>query len=157
VTDLAPLFEPIRLGHVDVRNRVDAEHVLTVFDVLEHGAAVGRKALVVDDGEGGWKGIGLALHLADAGHEVHLSTPLPHVGAAIGPFSQNRLIPRIFEAGIVTHPFALVTAVRGDEVELRKQGRPFVLTGVDTVILDAVASRSMLEAIHEGERAARRV
>ena len=33
---------------------------------------VGAHVLVVDDGEGGWKAIGLALQLADHGHEVHL-------------------------------------------------------------------------------------
>jgi hypothetical protein len=77
---------------------LESDHVLTVWDVLEHGSSVGSKVLVVDDGEGGWKGISVALELADAGHEVHFSTPLPYVGSAIGPFSQNKLIPRIFEA-----------------------------------------------------------
>jgi mycofactocin system FadH/OYE family oxidoreductase 2 len=158
------------------------ERVLTSWDVIEDRAELGEKLLLVDDGEGGWKGIGLALELAQDGHTVHMSTPLGYVGAAIGPFSQNRLIPRIFEAGIVTHPFSLLTEVRGDTAVLRKQGRPFELAGVDTVILvgwhspvaglyfelkgkapavdrvgDAVAPRSMQEAIHSAERLARRV
>jgi hypothetical protein len=113
---------------------------------------------------------------------VNLSTPLGYVGAAIGPFSQNRMLPRVFEAGIRTHPFSLLTEVRADTAVLRKEGRPFELPGSDHVVLagwpvpvtelylalkargvkvdragDAVASRSMLEAIHEGERLARRV
>jgi len=161
---------------------IDADHVLDVFDVLERGAVVGEKVLVVDDGEGGWKGISLALHLAGRGHEVHMSTPLPYIGAAIGPFSQNRLIPRLFESGIVRHPFSLLTEVRDGDVVLRTDGKPATLSGIDTVLLagwhepatdvyfalkgrgpllhrigDAVASRTMLEAIHEGEREARRV
>jgi hypothetical protein len=75
-----------------------------------------------------------------------------------------------------------LTEVRLDEVVLREKGRIAPLSGIDTVVLagwhrpvtdlyfalkgrgpaiqrvgDAVAARSMLEAIHEGERAARRV
>lgn len=161
---------------------IDSEHVITVWNLLEDQAAVGEKVLIVDDGEGGWKGVSVALQLAGSGHEVHLSTPLPYVGAAIGPFSQNKMLPRVFEAGIRTHPFSLLTEVRGDAAILRKEGRPFELPAVDNIILagwhrpvtdlyfqlkgrgvpinrvgDAVAARSMLEAIHEGERMARRV
>jgi mycofactocin system FadH/OYE family oxidoreductase 2 len=161
---------------------IDAEHVITVWDLVEDGAAIGNRVLIVDDGEGGWKGVSLALQLAAAGHEVHVSTPLPYIGAAIGPFSQNKMLPRVFEAGIRTHPFSLLTEVRADVAVLRKEGKPFELPAVDTVVLagwhkpvtelyyalkdrglrvdrvgDAVAARSMLEAIHEGERLARHV
>ncbi len=150
--------------------------------MLERGAAVGDEVLIVDDGEGGWKGIALALQLAADGKRVHLSTPLPYVGAALGPFTQNKLVPRVAEAGIVRHPFSLLTAVDDDGVTLRTDGKPNRLTGIDTVILagwhepvtdlyfdlkprhasvrrvgDAVASRTMLESIHEAERVARRV
>jgi mycofactocin system FadH/OYE family oxidoreductase 2 len=160
---------------------LDQDWVLDVFDVVEHGRAVGRRVLVVDDGEGSWKGISLALQLAATGHEVQMCTPLPYIGAALGPFTQNKLVGRVFDAGIIKHPFSLVTAV-GDHgiVELRKEGQPATLEGIDTVILagwhepnddvyfglkgrqdslvrvgDAVASRSMLEAIHEAERTVR--
>ncbi len=158
---------------------LDRDHVLTSVDVLEHGAEVGDRVLIVDDGEGQWKGHGLALHLADGEREVHMSTPLPYVGAAIGPFSQNRLIPRLFDAGIRRHPFSLLLEVRDDTAVLRSEGREVEL-GVDTVVLagwhrpqaalyfalkqrgvevrrvgDAVASRTMLEAFREGERLGR--
>jgi mycofactocin system FadH/OYE family oxidoreductase 2 len=161
---------------------IDSERVLTTWDLLEGEAEIGSRVLVVDDGEGGWKGVGVALQLAGAGREVHMSTPLGHVGAAIGPFSQNKMLPRVFDAGIRMHPFSLLTEVRGDTAVLRKEGKPFELESVDTVLLagwhapvtqlyfelkarglpinrigDAVASRSMLEAIHEGERLARRI
>jgi mycofactocin system FadH/OYE family oxidoreductase 2 len=161
---------------------IDSERVLTVWDLLEHGAPVGRRVLVVDDGEGSWKGVSVALHLAGGDREIHLCTPLGYVGAAIGPFSQNMMLPRVFAAGIRMHPFSLLTEVRGDVAVLRKEGRPFELQAVDTIFLagwhrpvtelyfeikdrgvtidrvgDAVAARTMLEAIHEGERLARRV
>ena len=72
---------------------IESERVLTTWDLLESEAQVGHCVLVVDDGEGSWKGISVALQLAGEGHEVHLSTPLGYVGAAVGPFSQNKCFP----------------------------------------------------------------
>ena len=168
-------------GILDVPG-IESAHVLDVFDVIEHGAPVGETVLVVDDGEGAWKAVSVAMHLAARGHTVHLSTPLGYAGAAVGPFSQNRLMPRIFESGVIRHPFSLLTEVRPNEVVLKTEGQPVTLPGIDTVVLagwhtpvdevyfalkgrgpkvervgDAIASRTMLEAVHEGERAARRV
>jgi 2,4-dienoyl-CoA reductase-like NADH-dependent reductase (Old Yellow Enzyme family) len=161
---------------------LDHEHVLSVWDVLEGDAPVGRHVVVVDDGEGGWKGIGLALQLQHQGHDVDMVTPLPYVGAKLGPFSANLAVPRVHESGMTTRPFTTVTGVRGSTVDITEQGRPGVITGVDTVIRagwhrpvndlyfalkgrgiplerigDAVAGRTMMEAVHEGERAARRI
>ncbi|MBS1861550.1 MAG: FAD-dependent oxidoreductase [Actinobacteria bacterium] len=170
------------LSHGVEATGLDSERVLDTFEVLERGAAVGEEVLIVDDGEGGWKGIALALQLAEEGKRVHLSTPLPYVGAALGPFTQNKLVPRVAAAGIVRHPFSLLIAVEDEDVVLRTDGEPHRLAGIDTVILagwhepvtdlyfdlkprhgsvrrigDAVASRTMLESIHEAERVARSV
>jgi hypothetical protein len=161
---------------------LDHEHVLSVWDVLEHGADVGQQVLIADDGEGGWKAIGLALHLAQRGHQVHLSSPLPYVAAKIGPFSQTRLIPRIFASPIITHEFASIASVSARAVTLSERGHEVTLEAVDTVVLagwhrpvndlyfavkdmgipvervgDAIACRTTFEAVHEGERAARRI
>jgi 2,4-dienoyl-CoA reductase-like NADH-dependent reductase (Old Yellow Enzyme family) len=161
---------------------LDLDHVLNVWDVLEHGATVGHNVLVADDGEGGWKAIGLALQLANRGHAVQLSSPLPYVAAKIGPFSRNRLIPRIFASGIRTREFASIVSVTPAAVTISERGRRIVLKEIDSVILagwhrpvadlyfeckavgvpvdrvgDAIASRSTFEAVHEAERAARRI
>jgi 2,4-dienoyl-CoA reductase-like NADH-dependent reductase (Old Yellow Enzyme family) len=161
---------------------LEQDHVLSVWDVLEHDRPVGRHVVVVDDGEGGWKGIGLALQLQGADHDVEFVTPLPYVGAKLGPFSANLAVPRIHQSGMTTRPFTSVTAVDGPTVHINDRGRPGTVTGVDTVILagwhrpvtelyfalkgwgvplerigDAIASRTMMEAVHEGERAARRI
>lgn len=159
---------------------LDQEHVLNVWDVLEDAAEVGHCVMVADDGEGTWKAISLALDLAGRGHDVHLSTPLPYVGAKIGPFSQSKLLPRIFASTITPHPFASIASVGEDAVTLIERGREIVVDDVDTVVLagwhrpvndlyfalkdagvpvervgDAIACRTMMEAVHEGERAAR--
>jgi 2,4-dienoyl-CoA reductase-like NADH-dependent reductase (Old Yellow Enzyme family) len=161
---------------------LEQEHVLSVWDVLEEGERVGPHVVIVDDGEGGWKSIGLALELQDAGHRVEMVTPLPYVGAKLGPFSANLAVPRIHASGMTTRPFTTVTAVNGPTVEIVAAGRPETITDVDTVICagwhrpvndlyfalkdrgvpvervgDAIASRTMMEAVHEGERAARRI
>jgi hypothetical protein len=137
--------------------------------------------LVVDDGEGSWKAISIALSLSEDGHDVHISTPLPYVGSKIGPFSQSKLLPRLFASEIDLHPFASLRTVDDGGATLSEQGRE-VRVGVDTVILagwnrpvsdlyfslkqegldvervgDAVACRTMMEAVHEGERVARRI
>ena len=161
---------------------LDQDHVLTVWDVLEHVQPVGHHVVIIDDGEGGWKGIGLALQLQSEGHHVEMITPLPYVGAKLGPFSANLAVPRVHQSGMTTHPFTTVTAVNGPTVQITEQGRPGSITDVDTVIRagwhrpvtdlyfalkgrgvpvervgDAIASRTMMEAVHEGERAARRI
>jgi 2,4-dienoyl-CoA reductase-like NADH-dependent reductase (Old Yellow Enzyme family) len=161
---------------------LDDRHVLSVWDVLDEGAPVGRHVVIVDDGEGGWKGIGLALQLQGEDHDVDFVTPLPYVGAKLGPFSANLAVPRIHQSGMTTHPFTTMTGVDGSTVHIIEKGRPGTIGGVDTVILagwhrpvtelyfalknkgvpvecvgDAVASRTMMEAVHEGERAARRI
>ncbi len=161
---------------------LDREHVVNVWDVLEHDAHVGRRVVVADDGEGTWKAISLALQLSERGHDVHLVTPLPYVGAKLGPFTQNKLVPRIFASTITPHPFASIASVSDTSVALTERGIERTIDDVDTVVLagwhrpvndlyfavkrmgipvqrvgDAIACRTMLEAVHEGERAARRV
>ena len=161
---------------------LDNANVLTVWDVLEEERRVGQHVVIVDDGEGGWKGIGLALQLQEDGHHVEIVTPLPYVGAKLGPFSANLAVPRVHDSGMTTRPFTTVTAVNGATVDIIEQGKPGVITDVDTVIRagwhrpvtdlyfalkdrgvpvervgDAIASRTMMEAVHEGERAARRI
>ncbi|MCV7287326.1 FAD-dependent oxidoreductase [Mycolicibacterium wolinskyi] len=161
---------------------LDQEHVLSVWDVLDEDKPVGHHVVIVDDGEGGWKGIGLALQLTETGHHVEFVTPLPYVGAKLGPFSANLAVPRIHKSGMTTRPFTTVTAIDGPTVHIVEKGVPAMVTGADTVILagwhrpvtelyfalknrgvaverigDAVASRTMMEAVHEGERAARRI
>jgi pyruvate/2-oxoglutarate dehydrogenase complex dihydrolipoamide dehydrogenase (E3) component len=161
---------------------LDEDHVLSVWDVLEESKPVGSHVVIVDDGEGSWKGIGLALQLQEEGHRVEMVTPLPYVGAKIGPFSANLAVPRIHKSGMTTRPFTTVTAVNGSTVEIIEAGRRDNITDVDTIVCagwhrpvndlyfalkgrgvpvervgDAISSRTMMEAVHEGERAARRI
>jgi 2,4-dienoyl-CoA reductase-like NADH-dependent reductase (Old Yellow Enzyme family) len=159
---------------------LELPHVMNSWDLLEHGRTPGHSVLVVDDGEGSWKALSIAAHLARIGHAVQVATPLPFIAAGLGPYSIGPYMRTVFELGIVTHPFAIVQRVTADGVQLQKEGRPLLLTGLDSVLLcgwhepvsdlylelkrrgvavsrvgDAVAARTIMHAIHEGERLAR--
>ena len=75
-----------------------------MWDVLEDEQPVGNHVVIIDDGEGGWKGIGLALQLQSEGHQVEMITPLPFVGAKLGPFSANLAVPRVHKSGMTYTP-----------------------------------------------------
>jgi 2,4-dienoyl-CoA reductase-like NADH-dependent reductase (Old Yellow Enzyme family) len=161
---------------------LDREQVLSVWDVLEDDAAVGHRVLVADDGEGAWKSVGLALGLDAQGHDVQLLTPLSHASAKLGPFSGQLAMKRLFASGVTMHPFTQLLEVLNGAARIHEQGREHILEALDTIILagwhvpvadryfelkgkgipvtrigDAVASRTMMEAVHEGERSARDV
>jgi mycofactocin system FadH/OYE family oxidoreductase 2 len=161
---------------------LDAANVISSWDVIEDKAEVGNSVLVVDDGEGGWKSAGLALELAGKGHSVKVATPHTHIGAQLGVFTQQKLTERVFQSNIESLPYTTVRGIHGDSVDVVSRGKEDTLTGIDTVVLagwhapmtelyfqlkgkvtrverigDAIASRTMLEAFHEGERIARGV
>ncbi len=56
--------------------------VMAIHDVLDGGAHSGARVLVLDD-LGDWRGLGTALHLAEAGHEVTIVTAAPVVGGGL--------------------------------------------------------------------------
>jgi len=161
---------------------LDLPHVLDSWDLLEGGAEPAGSVVVVDDGEGSWKALSIAAHLARTGHAVQVVTPLPFVAAALGPYSIGPYMRTVFSLGITTHPFSIVQAVTATTVELLKEDRQATLEGVDSVVLcgwhepvsdlyfdlrargvdvtragDAVAARTILHAVHEGERIARAI
>ncbi|MFZ1996007.1 MAG: FAD-dependent oxidoreductase [Solirubrobacteraceae bacterium] len=170
----------VRSYQLDPVPGLDLPHVMNSWDLLEGGRTPGRSVLVVDDGEGSWKALSIAAHLARSGHEVQVATPLPFIAAGLGPYSIGPYMRTVFELGIVTHAFATVRRVTDEATELHKEGRPFIVMGLDSVLLcgwhepvdglyfelkrrgipvsrvgDAVAARTIMHAIHEGERVAR--
>lgn len=175
-----PRLIGVRSYQLEQVSGLELPHVMDSWDLLEHGKAPGHSVLVVDDGEGSWKALSIAAHLGRLGHAVQVATPLPFIAAGLGPYSIGPYMRTVFELGIVTHPFAIVQRVTTDGVQLQKEGRPLLLTGLDSVLLcgwhepvddlylelkrrrvavsrvgDAVAARTIMHAIHEGERLAR--
>jgi 2,4-dienoyl-CoA reductase-like NADH-dependent reductase (Old Yellow Enzyme family) len=60
----------------------EARNVLAIQDVLDGAAVPGERVLVLDD-LGDWRGLGTALHLAQAGHAVTLLTAAPVIGGGL--------------------------------------------------------------------------
>ncbi|RBI61068.1 hypothetical protein DMJ13_15155 [halophilic archaeon] len=142
----------------------------------------GERVLVVDDGEHHWKGIGTAKYLAEEGRSVHFAQPGGDPGGDLTGPTKAKLHRDLFSTGnpVEIHTFATVDEVRWPEVVLERRGRAVGLENVDSIVLagfhravnpleeplrdavpevavvgDAMAPRTIKEAIHEGERAAR--
>jgi len=60
----------------------DEPSVTSIQAVLAGAATVGRRVLVLDD-LGDWRGLGTALHLLEAGHDVTILTAAPVVAAGL--------------------------------------------------------------------------
>jgi 2,4-dienoyl-CoA reductase-like NADH-dependent reductase (Old Yellow Enzyme family) len=142
----------------------------------------GERVLVVDDGEHHWKGIGTAKFLADDGRTVHFAQPGGDPGGDLTGPTKAKLHRDLFgmKTPIEIHTFATVSSVEWPTVTLKKRGKSVELADLDSIVLagfhradngleqalsnvvsdvrivgDAVAARTIKEAIHEGERAAR--
>jgi NADPH-dependent 2,4-dienoyl-CoA reductase/sulfur reductase-like enzyme len=97
---LATGSRPARTGFqralptVDRLPGLDAGTVFAIHDVLDGSAVPGHRVVVLDDVDD-WRGLGTALHLAEAGHEVTIVTASPVVArglfhsAADGPLRQR--------------------------------------------------------------------
>jgi hypothetical protein len=70
------------LPMVDRLPGVARADVVSIHEVLDETVDVGRRVLVLDD-VGDWRGLGTALHLATAGHEVTIATSAAVVGGGL--------------------------------------------------------------------------
>ncbi|ODR81018.1 hypothetical protein BG842_05285 [Haladaptatus sp. W1] len=142
----------------------------------------GDRVLVIDDGEHHWKGVGTAKFLAEEGRTVHFAQPGGDPGGELTGPTKAKLHRDLFgmENPVELHTFATVDRIDWPTVTLQTQGKAVELSDLDGIVLagfhrsndgleaalsdvvsevrvvgDAVAPRTIKEAIHEGERAAR--
>ncbi|MFH1955244.1 MAG: FAD-dependent oxidoreductase [Pseudomonadota bacterium] len=158
------------------------DHVLTVWDVYDGQKPIGERVLMVDE-EAHQKSLCTAEYLLDRGHHVEIVTSLIYVGVGMDFTNLTPLYGRLFSAGasMTTHVRILKIEehrVMGVHIHSKKE---VVFDGIDTVVLalgqrtnnalfqsletekdfevygvgDCVAPRTVLEAIHEGERVGR--
>ncbi|WP_436344802.1 FAD-dependent oxidoreductase [Natronorubrum sp. FCH18a] len=164
----------------------DDARILHSADVLganeREAVDPGDRVVVVDDGEHHWKGIGTAKTLATAGHDVRFVMPGAEPASDLTGPTKSKLHSELFslEEPVDLHTFATVSAVEWPDVLLEEQGRETRVEGVDSIVLagfhranddlwqalddrpveligDAAAPRTIMEAIHEGERSVRRL
>jgi 2,4-dienoyl-CoA reductase-like NADH-dependent reductase (Old Yellow Enzyme family) len=78
---------------------LDGRAVRRPTDVLGGVVRLGRRVVVVDE-DGSWRGAGLALHLAVAGHEVTLVSPHGTVAWRVPLYSRPALVRGLAEARV---------------------------------------------------------
>jgi NADPH-dependent 2,4-dienoyl-CoA reductase/sulfur reductase-like enzyme len=162
----------------------DDARILQSADVLREkdgtASGPGDRVVVVDDGEHHWKGIGTAKTLAEDGRDVHFVMPGAEPASDLTGPTKSKLHADLFSLDdpVDLHTFATVSGVEWPDVLLEEQGQSVRIDGVDSVVLagfhrandalwralddrrvevigDAAAPRTIMEAIHEGERAVR--
>ncbi len=162
----------------------DDARILHSPDVLGEGDGAasdpGDRVVVVDDGEHHWKGIGTAKTLAEDGCDVHFVMPGAEPASDLTGPTKSKLHADLFSLDnpVNLHTFATVSEIEWPDVLLEEQGQSVRIDGVDSVVLagfhranddlwralddrrveiigDAAAPRTIMEAIHEGERAVR--
>jgi hypothetical protein len=64
--------------------------------------------VVIDDGENGWKCIATAIHLAETGHSVAITTPHAEIGTGLGPMAAGPAIRKLFALGVELMPYFIL-------------------------------------------------
>lgn len=96
--------------------RADA---VAIHDVLAGSAEVGRRVVVLDD-LGDWRGLGTALHLAEADHEVTIVGPGAVIGGGLAHSAADGPLRRRFvAAGGTMRPHTVVLGWDGATVQVR--------------------------------------
>ncbi len=140
---------------VDLLPGVDASDVFAIQDVLDGTAAPGHQVVVLDD-LGDWRGLGTAVYLAEAGHDVTIVTAAPVVAgglfhsAADGPLRRRYALAggRSITSACITGWRAGIATVRstqtGDLSELPADALVIAETPVAvTALADTLAARGM--------------
>ncbi len=70
------------LPHIRKLPGADLPHVTSPEAALDDAVKLGKRILIIDD-DGGWRGVGTALYLADKGHDVTVLTAGLHPGQDI--------------------------------------------------------------------------
>ncbi len=178
---------PRTLGYQNIRPDITAhpgvsqENVMSSQDAIQHPERVGRKVLLVDDGEANWKVLSTAVYLAEQGKQVEIITSLFYAGMRIGANSIGILYGKLFSLGVKLTPMTGFLGISGTTASLfhtfTKQERQ---EDYDTVVLcfynkaqddlyfalkgkvkglvrigDCLAPRDAQAAVREGEIAAR--
>ncbi len=199
------LEDAVRAAGVTVRtgHRVDARSIATagadavvlatgsrptappgwtdLWTALDDPDALGDRIVVVDE-DGTWAGAGTALHLAEGGAEVVLTSPVAGVAWNVSAYVRLSLLPLLGDAGVQVRPLRRVDGVAGEGVTLvdTVTGAGEELAGVTGVVYvgprvvdlelrdalettgtdievvvagDAYAPRTAFEAVYEGQLA----
>jgi len=134
---------PDRSGYSDINPLVervpgiDADHVFTALDVLDHPERLGKRVLVIDD-EGTRYSAGITELLVDNGHQVHVLTRWNALFHKLGvTLDQPVIYANLFAQGLTYTLNAWVNQIRGADVDIFNlyTGDEETLSGFDSIVL----------------------
>ncbi len=153
---------------------IERGNVASAEDVMARIARPGKRVLVLDE-TANWKGGGVALTLAEAGHQVTVVTPAAAVMAEMARTAADiELRARLRELGVTLRTDSVVREWHGDGATVQSFGGPPERIAADTLVVaatnvaehalgdelgaamigDAVAARNAAMAIYEGRKLA---
>ncbi|SHK39239.1 2,4-dienoyl-CoA reductase [Shimia gijangensis] len=183
VRQIAPDAVILATGSVPFTPDVDGLgeiHCTSAHEVLGGESGLGKK-VVVADWRCDWIGIGVALRLAQNGHDVQLAVNGLHAGQNLQPYQRDVLVGQMHQAGVSILANARLFGADADTVYLQHTitGDAILCDSVDTLVLaygtrpeillesqladsgiaillagDCLSPRTAEEAILEGMRAA---
>lgn len=153
---------------------IERGNVASAEEVMARIARPGKRVLVLDE-TANWKGGGVALTLAEAGHQVTVVTPAAAVMAEMARTAADiELRARLRELGVTLRTDSVVREWHGDGATIQSFGGPPERIIADTLVVaatnaaehalgdelgapmigDAVAARNAAMAIYEGRKLA---
>jgi NADPH-dependent 2,4-dienoyl-CoA reductase/sulfur reductase-like enzyme len=153
---------------------VERGHVASAEEVMARSARPGKRVMVLDE-TANWKGAGVALTLAEAGHEVTVVTAAPAVMAEMARTNADiQLRARLRELGVRMMTETILREWHGDGATVQTFGGTPERIAADTLVVaatnvperglgdelgapmigDAVAARNAAMAIFEGRKLA---
>lgn len=153
---------------------IERGNVASAEDVMTRIARPGKRVLVLDE-TANWKGGGVALTLAEAGHQVTVVTPAAAVMAEMARTAADiELRARLRELGVTLRTDSVVREWHGDGATVQSFGGTPERIAADTLVVaatnvaehelgdtlgapmigDAVAARNAAMAIYEGRKLA---
>ncbi len=153
---------------------IERGNVASAEDVMSRIARPGKRVIVLDE-TANWKGSGVALTLAEAGHEVTVVTGAPSVMAEMARTNADiQLRSRLRELGVTLMPETILREWHGNGATVQPFGGKPQRLDADTLVTattnvseralgdelnaptigDATAARTAAMAIYEGRKRA---
>ena len=153
---------------------IERGHVASAEDVMARIARPGRRVIVLDE-TANWKGAGVALTLAEGGHEVTVVTPAPAVMTEMARTNADiQLRSRLRELGVIMRTETILREWYGNGAAIQPFGGATEHIAADTLVVaatnvsehalgdelgapmigDAIAARNAAMAIYEGRKLA---
>jgi NADH dehydrogenase FAD-containing subunit len=121
--------------HIPDIETSDSAHIVTAWQVINDEVECGSR-IVIADWRGDWVGLGLALKLIRAGHQVRLATVANCAGVNVQFYTRDSIIAEIDRLGVeFTHYARLAGADEGTAYFVHASGGHTLEFECDTLVL----------------------